>query len=409
NGVDEDNNGYVDDCFGWNFASNNNNPMDDDSDGHGTHVAGIIGAVGNNGIGVSGVNWGVKIMPVKFLDAQGYGTVEQAVRAIRYAVDMGAKVINASYAYPSGCFSVSPSITERNILEYAKSRGVIVVSASGNYGCNNDNTPFYPASHRLDNVLSVSASNSIGGLPSWSNYGLRSVHLAAPGVKIYSALPSNQYGFLSGTSMASPFVSGAVAMLFSCRPELSYLQIREILLSTAMALEDLRRTTISGGMLRLDRALQSPPVPAKPTLISISHSSGSITLTFQDNSYMEEGFVVQRGLSETNLIDIASLSSRQDSYDTLTFTDSQIQAGNTYYYRVCSYIGSNRSCSHTLHYTVASSQQPQNNTGSSSGGGKGGCNTGTASHFLITVFYVLFAIVFRRFFLSKGSNSSKRS
>ncbi|MCX8075465.1 MAG: S8 family serine peptidase, partial [Aquificaceae bacterium] len=215
NGVDEDSNGYVDDCFGWNFVSNNNNPMDDDSDGHGTHVAGVIGAVGNNSIGVSGVNWSVKIMPVKFLDAQGNGTIEQAVRAIKYAVDMGAKVINASYAYPSGCFSVSPSVTERNILEYARSRGVIVVSASGNYGCNNDNTPFYPASHRLDNVLSVSASNSMGGLPSWSNYGLRSVHLAAPGVKIYSALPSNQYGFLSGTSMASPFVSGAVAMLFS--------------------------------------------------------------------------------------------------------------------------------------------------------------------------------------------------
>lgn len=218
NGKDDDTNGYVDDIRGWNFVAcgeadctdgkdndsdgyidekGTNDPMDDAQDGHGTHVSGIIGAAGNNGVGVSGVNWNIKIMPLKFLDSNGGGWVSDEIAAIQYAIDNGARLINASYAYPSPdpetglCPTYSsPSQAEKDAIKAAGEAGVLFVAAAGNCGFNNDSIPTYPASHSLDNIISVGASDFNDGLASFSNYGEASVHVAAPGIGIYSTVPN---------------------------------------------------------------------------------------------------------------------------------------------------------------------------------------------------------------------------
>jgi subtilisin family serine protease len=186
NNTDDDDNGFTDDVKGWNFYSNSNDPMDTYS--HGTHVAGIIGAVGNNGLGVTGVNWRTKIMPVKFMDADG-GDVAGEVQAIEYAVDNGAKIINASFG------DMTYSQTEYDAIQSAGTKGVLFVAAAGNDSNNNDGgTKNYPSSYNLPNIIAVAASNAdfVEGLASFSNYGATSVHLAAPGVTILSTIPESQ-------------------------------------------------------------------------------------------------------------------------------------------------------------------------------------------------------------------------
>jgi subtilisin family serine protease len=193
NHYDDDGNEYIDDVNGWNFYSNNNDPMDTYS--HGTHVAGIIGAVGNNSLGVAGVNWRARIMPVKFMDANG-GDVASEIEAIEYAVDMGAKIINASFG--DNVFSQA----EYDAIQSAGEKGVLFVAAAGNDSSNNDgSTKNYPASYNLPNIISVAASDSnyVEGLASFSNYGATSVHLAAPGDTILSTIPEGQ----SNTSVTS--------------------------------------------------------------------------------------------------------------------------------------------------------------------------------------------------------------
>ncbi len=261
NGVDDDGNDYVDDVRGWNFARGNNDPMDDDADGHGTHVAGIIGAVGNNGIGISGVNWRVKIMPVKVLDETGGGSLADVISGIYYAINNGAKVINASYGYPAYCISVTPSIAEREAIEEANRRGVIFVAAAGNYRCNNDINPFYPASYPVDNVISVGSFGISGGMSGFSNYGSRSVHLLAPGENIYSTIRGS-YNYLSGTSMASPFVSGVSALVMSYRPTLSHLQVKARILNGVEQSSSLEGKVMTSGRLNAYRALAVEDLPA---------------------------------------------------------------------------------------------------------------------------------------------------
>ncbi len=346
NGVDDDGNGYVDDCVGWNFAYNTNNPMDDDVDGHGTHVAGIIGAVGNNNQFLAGVNWSVKIMPVKFMDNTGAGTIDAVVRAIRYAVNNGAKIINASYAYPFDCYATTPSKAEREALNYAKEKGVLVVAAAGNSGCNNDIYPTYPASYRMENVISVTAINSKGEMPYWANYGSLSVHLAAPGFRIYSLLPNGRYGQLSGTSMATPFVSGVASLLYACRSEMDYLKVRELLLSTVKPLTSTKDKTLSGGMLNAYGALSSQPVPLKPKIVSLEIGEGQIRLIFRDLSYIEDGFYVRLAPLGQNLQTVSELGSSQGAYNLITYTRNynQDEEAKEYIYSVCAYNQYGESC-----------------------------------------------------------------
>ncbi|MDD1729097.1 MAG: S8 family serine peptidase, partial [Methanospirillum sp.] len=202
NGIDDDRNGYVDDVRGWNFYSKTNNPMDDH--GHGTHCAGSIAAVGNNNIGITGVCWNAKIMPLKFLGASGNGKVSDAISAILYANRMGASVISNSWGGSQYTQALKDAID---------ASPAVVVCASGNSRQNSDSLPQYPAAYTSNNIISVAATDSKDNLATFSNYGPSSVDLAAPGVLIRSTYLNRGYQYLSGTSMATPYVSGVAGLL----------------------------------------------------------------------------------------------------------------------------------------------------------------------------------------------------
>lgn len=288
-GRDDDRNGFVDDVFGWNFYDNTNNPyaefapkpMPDCSphpserqyEAHGTHVAGTIGAVGGNGIGITGISQRVRIMALKALGGPcGSGSTAGIIASIQYALLNGADVINLSL----GGGSRSQILEET--LRIATRRGIIVVAAAGNEGKDNDQQPSYPASYELDGIIAVAASDPGDALTSFSNFGVRSVHLAAPGINILSTVPGGNdprgaqsaYANLAGTSMATPVVAGAVALMLSQYPDLSPREVRERLLSTADPVGALQGRTITGGRLNIAAALAAgggngaAPPPATP-------------------------------------------------------------------------------------------------------------------------------------------------
>jgi subtilisin family serine protease len=258
--------GFAGDVHGYNFVANNGNPMDDN--GHGTHVAGIIGAVGDNGQGVAGVNWNVTIMPLKFLDSTGGGYTSDAIRAINYATmertqyGVNVRVINASWSSGVADQGLSAAI------QAAGNAGILFVAAAGNSAANNDASPQYPASFGLPNEVSVAASDSNNNLGVFSDYGANSVNLAAPGVSIYSTLPGGKYGFLSGTSMATPEVSGVAALAWAVNPNATVAQVRNALLQGVDKIPSLAGKVSSGG--RLDalntlRLISTPSPTPTPT------------------------------------------------------------------------------------------------------------------------------------------------
>jgi len=259
NNRDDDGNGFIDDLHGVDFTTNSNNLTD--SVQHGTHVAGIIGAVGNNGQGVAGVNWRTRIMPLKFIGANG-GLTSDAVRALDYALRNGAKIINASWGG-------SPYDTAfAAALNRARSAGAIVVASAGNYATDTDRSPFYPAAYttQFNNVLGVAATDDAGNLASWSNFGATSVTVAAPGVNITSTLNNGRYGALGGTSMAAPFVSGALALLWDQNPTWTYSQILDKLKTSVDRLPGLSGKVATGGRLNVAELVNAGPVnpPALP-------------------------------------------------------------------------------------------------------------------------------------------------
>ncbi|MEG3435789.1 S8 family serine peptidase [Pannus brasiliensis CCIBt3594] len=224
NGIDDDGNGYVDDVYGWNFANGNNNTLD--YNGHGTHVSGTI-AGANNGIGVTGVAYNARIMPVQVLDSSGSGSYTSVALGIRYAVDNGARVINMSL----GGGSTNSEV--QSALQYASSRGVIVVMAAGNSG---GAAPGYPANNATTWGLAIGAVDSNNNMASFSNRaGTNSsmMYVTAPGVNVYSTLPNNSYGSYNGTSMATPHVAGVVALMLQANPALTDAQVREMITATA--------------------------------------------------------------------------------------------------------------------------------------------------------------------------------
>ena len=263
NGQDDDGNGYVDDVHGYDFVNLDGDPMDDHS--HGTHVAGTIGAVGNNGVGVAGINWNIQIMALKFLDAFGGGFTEDAIAALNYAVAKGAKISNNSWG--GGGFSQALFDAIRN----AQSAGHIFVAAAGNESNNNDSFPFFPASYNLDNIISVAATDHNDNLASFSNFGATSVDLGAPGVSILSTTPANTYDTFSGTSMATPHVAGVVALVRELHPEWTYSQVVTQILSTVDPVSALAGTTVSGGRLNAAAAVGAPvPDTRGPRVVSTS-------------------------------------------------------------------------------------------------------------------------------------------
>lgn len=209
NGVDDDGNGFVDDVNGWNFVNNNNDLKDDH--GHGTHIAGIIGAEGGNGIGISGVSPKVSMMILKYYDSKGsdVNNLVNTVKAIDYAVKMNCNIIN----YSGG--GIAPSSEEKAAIERANQKGILFVAAAGNERSNSDIRKYYPADYGLPNILSVTAIDRFQNVLPSSNYGEQTVDVAAPGNDIISTLPGGQYGFMTGTSQATAFATGVAALVMA--------------------------------------------------------------------------------------------------------------------------------------------------------------------------------------------------
>jgi subtilisin family serine protease len=241
NGLDDDNDGYVDDRHGINARTGSGNPMDDH--GHGTHCAGTIGALGNNGLGVVGVNWTVKIMPLKFLDASGNGLTSDAIECIQYAIVHGARVLSNSWG--GGPFSQAL----QDAISAAESAGILFAAAAGNYQENNDVNPFYPSSYDVDNIISVAATDNRDALASFSNYGFNSVDVAAPGVNIISTKPGNAYQSMSGTSMATPYVAGLAALLQAFNPAWTWQDVKAGILAGVDPVAALRGKVLTGGRI----------------------------------------------------------------------------------------------------------------------------------------------------------------
>jgi thermitase len=254
NGRDDDGNGRIDDVHGWDFVDSDSQPQD--GNGHGTHVAGTIAARGNDGIGVVGVSWSAGLMALRVLGDDGSGFVSDAVSAYGYAARSGARVVNASLGGDSF------SRAERDAIAAAPS--TLFVVAAGNDGADNDATPTYPCDYDLANVICVAASDRDDTLASFSNYGSTNVDLAAPGVEIASTWPGGRYALLDGTSMATPHVSGAAALLLAHDGGLTVAGLRTALLSSTDPVPALAGRVATGGRLDVAAALAVPAPPAEP-------------------------------------------------------------------------------------------------------------------------------------------------
>jgi subtilisin family serine protease len=245
--------GTIDDEDGFN-AIDGTDPMDDN--GHGTHCAGIIGAEGENDLGIAGVNWKVKIMPLKFMNGSGSGTTKDAIEAINYVIDrkkagVNVRIISASWG------STQKSRALGEVIRKAYENDILFVAAAGNSSTNNDRTPHYPSNYDVPNVISVAALDRHDQLASFSNYGAKSVAIAAPGVDILSTWLGNQYEEKSGTSMATPVVSGVAALLLAEHPGMSVDELRKKLLASTDPIVALKGKTVTGGRINAAKALEN--------------------------------------------------------------------------------------------------------------------------------------------------------
>ncbi len=254
-GVDDDKNGYVDDVHGMNFveASKPTNLSLDDH-GHGSHCSGTIGARGNDGKGIVGVNWNVKILPVKFLSKDGGGSLEGAIKAIDYATKMKARIMSNSW----GGGGESQALKEA--IQRANAAGALFIAAAGNDSANNDQNPHFPSNYNVPNVVSVAALDNKGNLASFSNYGKKTVHVAAPGVNVYSTVVGG-YDSYSGTSMATPHVSGVAALIAAAEPNLTNLELKSRLVGTTRPMATMKSKVSSGGLVNAYLALTNQMAP----------------------------------------------------------------------------------------------------------------------------------------------------
>jgi subtilisin family serine protease len=251
-GVDNDGNGFVDDVHGWDFVNDDNDPYDDNS--HGTHTAGTIGALGDNSVGVVGVNWNVQILPLKFLDAGGTGSTSDAVAALYYAIGLkneGVNIKMTSNSWGGGGYSQALF----DAIDASRQAGMLFIAAAGNASNNNDVNPFYPANYQVDNLISVAATDHNDHLASFSDYGATTVALAAPGVNVVSTVPGG-YSSFSGTSMATPHVAGVAALAWSVNPDATYAQVKQAILDGADPVPALNGLVSTGGRLNAFHTLQ---------------------------------------------------------------------------------------------------------------------------------------------------------
>ena len=244
--------GTIDDVHGLNVVENNGEPTDEN--GHGTNCAGVIGAECGNKLGICGVNWNIQIMPLKFLNAGGFGTVLGAIEAINYAIDrksagVNLRVINISW----GLTEHSRALEE--VIRKASEAGILFIAASGSSKTNNDARAYYPASYNTGGVISVAATDRNDTLAPFSNYGANNVHLAAPGAAILTTALGNEYELRSGTSLAAAAVAGVAALALSAQPELSMDQLRSLLLQSVDKLPGLRGKVSTAGRINAARAV----------------------------------------------------------------------------------------------------------------------------------------------------------
>ncbi len=293
NGIDDDKNGFVDDVHGWNFVEGTNDLTD--NHGHGTHVSGIIGAEGGNGVGISGVSPKVSLMVLKYYDPKARSTdnLKNTIRAIDYAVKMNAKIIN----YSGG--GLDYSAPEFASVKRAQEKGILFVAAAGNERSNSDKSHYYPANYPLDNIISVTAINPKAQVLKSSNWGVNTVHIAAPGEQIFSTLPNNRYGMMTGTSQATSFVTGVAALIFSNNQEFDYKQVRNQILSTADQIPGMLEKTKTSGKLNSWAALaMQPPIPV----------SGIVANAGPDTNYTlgADGIDGSAPINNDNLRDLAT-------------------------------------------------------------------------------------------------------
>ncbi|MES0335624.1 MAG: S8 family serine peptidase [Candidatus Magnetobacterium sp. LHC-1] len=383
-GLDNDSNGYVDDIRGWDFVGNDlvdpkesNNPMD--VYGHGTHVAGTIGAIGNNSTGVAGVSWDVTIMPVKILNSDLKTTMDALISGIQYATKNGAKIINASLGWKNTSQAIY------NAIASARDAGVLLVAAAGNGGssdniyCNgslqndNDLSPCYPASYNLENIIAVAASDQNDMLASFSNYGVISVDVSAPGVDICSTITGYNSGTIysctySGTSMAAPHVSGLTALLWAYYPHFSVAQIKQMVESYTDPMASPYNTmTRTGGRVNAWKSLSALWSPSD--LKVVSTSAGYVVLNWVDRATAENGFLLYRRLGDSPYVQYKALAT-----DTQSFVDTDAIAGQSYTYKLVAYnaIGVSPNSNEAVVQVVAPPPP-------SSGGG-GGCSIAGTSN-----------------------------
>ncbi len=249
NGKDDDKNGLIDDLHGWNFVSNDNSLTD--NHGHGTHIAGIIGSIGGNGKGIIGISPNVSLMILKYYDPKVSSTdnLKNTIQAIRYAIDKGAQIIN----YSGGGTDYSQEEFEG--VRLAEKKGILFVAAAGNERSNSDQFHYYPADYKLKNIISVTAVDPGTQVLSSSNYGIETVHIAAPGQNILSTLPGSSYGYMTGTSQATAFVSGAAALVMAHRRSFDAEDVRKYILATGDSTTQLRTKTKTSRILNLYKTL----------------------------------------------------------------------------------------------------------------------------------------------------------
>jgi thermitase len=251
NGKDDDKNGYVDDTYGFNAIKGKGSAEDDN--GHGTHVAGIVAGRANDSLGVSGICWSAKVMPVKFMNSRGKGSTSDAIAAIQYAVRQGFKIVNCSFG------STSKSSALKDTIDYAQDHKVLLVVAAGNDSQNIDKKPEYPAAYGNSNILTVAATTDSDQLASFSNFGSKAVDVAAPGDTILSTYLGGDYKNLSGTSMASPYAAGLAAMLRKQEPDATYGQLRKAIRQKSDKPPALKGKVASNGRINALKALQAIP------------------------------------------------------------------------------------------------------------------------------------------------------
>lgn len=263
-GIDNDGNGYIDDIHGWDFAGNDNTIYDGSGDDHGTHVSGTVAAKGGNGKGVAGVCWNIQLISAKFLGRNG-GTTANAIKAVDYITNLkknhGLNIVATSNSWGGGGYSTGL----HDAIERANQQNILFVAAAGNSGVNIDVSPSYPASYSNVNIITVAAIDSSGNLASWSNYGSISVDLGAPGVSVWSTVPNKKnqssYSSYSGTSMATPHVTGAAAIYAAGHPNSTAAAIKGAILSTTVPTGSLSGKTVTNGRLNISAALCSPSCP----------------------------------------------------------------------------------------------------------------------------------------------------